>query len=229
MTTASTLIQDAMFIARILGQDEQVSSNDSELALRMLNRLMDSWSNVKAMVYSITTESFTMTAGTADYSTSLLAGGRPVVVDKIWVRLSDIDYPVDLISNQEWADITYKPVVSVPSKCYYEPSYPNGTFHFYPKPYAAFTCFVDCRRALSTAVSIGDNLTFPEGYEKAIVDTLAVYISPAFGKTPTEDMRREAKAARQVLKQTNYIPLVMDTGFGKSAGDISNAFLYKGF
>lgn len=228
MTTGAILVQDAMYQAQILGQDQTVQSGDSQLVLRMLNRMLDSWANVKDLVYVVTTESFVMTPGTGTYATSVLSGGRPVSIDSIFVRLSNVDYPVELIDIQSYNAIVYKPVSAVPAKCYYDQNWPEANFNFYPLPYAAFTCFVSHRDKLHGTIESGTDVTMPPGYEKAIVDTLAVYICGPFGKTPTADMKQQANEAKFVLKATNYDPLIMSTGFDRSYS-VNNDFPYSGF
>jgi hypothetical protein len=224
MTTVATIITDAMYAAQIIGQDQTPSSGDSQLMLRILQRMLDSWSNENQLIYADTTESFTMTAGVSAYSTTLLTDGRPVSINAMTVTLNDIYYPVDMIDVLTWNAITYKLTQSIPNQCYYDPTFPNGTFNFYPTPYAAFTCYVDARYPLSGTLTLATDLVLPEGYEAAIVANLAIKAWPSF-KTgnPSPLMMQEARDTRAVIKRTNYVPLEMETPFGNSSGDISNS------
>jgi hypothetical protein len=230
MTTVATIITDAMYAAQIIGQDQTPSSGDSQLMLRILQRMLDSWSTETQLIYADTTESFTMTAGVSAYSTSLLTSGRPVSINAMTVKLDDIYYPVDMIDILKWNAIPYKLAQSIPNQCFYEASFPNGTFNFYPVPYAAFTCYVDARYPLASALTLATNLALPEGYEAAIIAGLAIRAWPSFKKgAPSPQMLAEAKETRAVIKRNNYAPLEMVTPFGDNDGDISNGFLYKGF
>lgn len=171
-----------------------------------------------------------MTPTVATYLTSLLASGRPVSVDSIYVRLSNIDYPVEIIDQQQFQSIPYKPTPAIPTVCYYNPSYPDGEFSFYPTPYAAFECFVTTRRRLQGALTLTTDIALPDGYEKAIVDSLSEDIWTSFkGSAPVPpDVRLMARRARRVLTNVNASVLEMDTPF-QFDGDISNSFIYKGF
>lgn len=229
MTTVAVIVQDAMYAARVLGQDQTVSSGDGQLVLRRLNRMLDSWSNEKQMIFANVTESFTMTPNVGQYSTTLLASGRPIAINSMRVNLNNLDYEVDMIDQQKWNAITYKPVAAIPNSCFYDATFPNGTLNFYPQPYAAFTCYVDCQSPLSAPLLMATDLVLPEGYEAAIIAGLAVDISPSFGKQPTPAMLLEKTETRAVLKRTNYQPLEMELPFGGSNQDISNSFIYKGF
>lgn len=226
MTTGTILVQDALVQRGVIPENTAPSADQLASGLRWLNRMLDSWSNEISMLYSINTESFPLTAGTASYSTSLLANGRPVSVDFMFVRLSNIDYEVKLVDNQTFNAVTYKPTPSVPSICYYNDGFPNGTFNFYPIPYAAFTCFVDVLRVLSGPITATTDVVMPPGYEKAIVDNLAVYMN--YGLAPTQQMLNDARESRAVLKRRNYTPLIMNTGLGGSHS-VNNDFPYRGF
>jgi hypothetical protein len=230
MTAVATLVQDAAYAAQVLGQDQTISSGDAQLILRRLNRMLDSWSNEKQMVFVNDTVSFQMTAGVATYSTAMLSSGRPIAINAMTVLLSNIYYNVDMIDVLKWNQITYKITQSVPNQCYYNASYPDGQMNFYPTPYAAFTCNVDCQYPLTGTLTLATDLLLPEGYEAAIVAALAVNIWGSF-KTgvPTQAMMKEMVDTRAVLKRNNFVPMEMDTPFDQENGDISNAFLYKGF
>jgi hypothetical protein len=230
--TGAQLVTDALLQATILGVDQQLPDNMAQLALRRLNRMKDSWANVSDLIFVTGTDSFTMTPALATYSTSLLANGRPVAIDSMWVVFSNISYPVTM-RDQQWFDsITYKPTPAIPNNCYYNAGMPNGTFNFYPTPYAAFTCNVVRMDAIVGAITLTTNLAFPPGYEKALVDSLAVDVFPTFKGTKTPippDLKQAAIQAQQVLKQTNYRPLEMRTPFDGASSDLSNSFPYRGF
>lgn len=230
MTTVATLVNDAAYAAQVLGQDQTISSGDAQLILRRLNRMLDSWSNEKLMIYVNDTQSFTMTPDVNAYSTALLSGGRPVAINSMTVLLNSIYYSVDMIDILKWNDISYKITQAIPNQCYYNASFPDGMMYFYPTPYAAFTCNVDCQNVLSSPLLLSTNLTLPPGYEAAIVAGLAYDIWSSFKSgDPTPAMRDDMIRTRAVLKRNNFVPLEMDTPFAQDTGDISNAFLYKGF
>ena len=228
MTTVATLITDAAYAAGVLGQDQTLSSGDSQLFLRVLQRMLDSWSNEKQMIFLNDVESFTMTAGTQAYSTALLTNGRPVAITSLRLSLSGIDYPCEPMDQNQWNDIAVKSVSSIPQRYYYDDGYPQATMFFYPVPYANFTVNMYCQRQLQGNLNMTDTLLMPLGYEQAIVDGLAVAVLPFFGKQATPQQVAQMKQSRAVLKRTNYQPLEVSTPFD-DVGDISNAFPYRGF
>lgn len=230
--TGAQLVTDALLQATVLGVDQQLPDNMAQLALRRFNRMIGSWGNVQDLIFATTTDSFTMSPTVSAYSTVLLANGRPASIDSIWVILSNISYPVTM-RDQQWFDsITFKPTPAIPNNCYYNAGFPNGTFNFYPTPFAAFTCNVVRNDPLVGAVTLTTNITLPQGYEKAFVDSLAVDLFPTFkgSKIPIPaDLKAAASEAQRVLKLTNYKPLEMRTPFDGSSSDLSNSFPYRGF
>ena len=225
----ATLVSDALYQNGALGQGDVLSDADAQLALRRLNRMLDSWGNENQMVYALVEETFTMTAALGQYSTSLLASGRPIEIMSMFVRLSNIDWDIEFIDYQTWGAIAYKPVTSVPQYCYVDTDFPNMTMNFYPTPYAGFTCFVTSRYALTaTPVTLTTNLALPPGYDKAVVDCLAVDCAPSFGRQVTPEMQAAAREAKAWLKRTNYIPLTMVTGL-EARHDPSNGMIYQGW
>lgn len=230
MTQVITLIQDALYGSTIKGLDEVISDGDATLCLRRLQRMLDSWGNNTLMQYETVQDSFLMSPTVPTYLTSLLSAGRPITLDSIWVRLNNIDYDVTLIDQQRYDAIPYKPTPAIPNHCFYNASFPDGQFNFYPTPYAAFQCFVVGRYALTGPLALTTDVVLPPGYEKAIVDSLSEDVWTSFkGSAPVPpDVRQMAKTARNLLHVNNFEPLEMDTQFDK-ASDISNAFIYKGF
>lgn len=227
--TGQDVVRDAMTQARILGSDIDPSAEDSALVLRRLNRMLDSWANESLMIYNLSEQSFTMTPAQASFSTSLLSGGRPVEITSIFVRLSNIDYSVDLVDYETYSTIPYKPTPGVPAWCYVDTGFPHMTLYFYPTPYAAFTCFLGCRYPLTSApVTLATSLSLPPGYEKTIVDNLAVDIGPSFGKQPDPMAIKAASEAKAYLKRINFKPDEMSVGW-RDIKPSPDAFIYRGF
>lgn len=229
MTAVATLVQDAAYAAQILGADQTLSSGDAQLILRRLNRMLDSWSNERQMIFATQTDTFLMSPGVGSYSTALMTAGRPISIQSMKVTFQNLDYPVNFIDQQQWNSITVKNIDAIPTNCFYDPTFPNGTMNFYPRPYAQFLCSVDTQRVLSAPVVMATDLALPEGYEAAIVAGLAVDIWPSFkGKQPVpRDLKEDKTQTRAVLKRTNYVPLEMSTPFGYDpVSGATNGFPY---
>lgn len=228
--TGLQLVTDAMYASGALGADESITAAESQLCLRRLNRLMSSWSNFRSRCYEIQTDSFTMTPNVSAYSSALLTVmGRPVDIDSMYVRLDNIDWLVEMISAADWASIVYKPVPSIPNQCYLDTGFPNATLNFYPVPYAAFTCFVNATRALPDTIALATSVALPPGYERALVDSLAVDICPSFGRQPDAALVMSARQATEALARINLVVPEMTTPLDRGQPDPSNGFVFRGF
>lgn len=211
MTAVSTLVYDAMYAARVLGQDATPTSGDVQLVLRRLNRMLDSWSNEKQMIFLQNSETFTTVAGQQAYSTAVLSGGRPISINSMRVSVGTVDFPLEQIDQLKWNGIPVKTVTSIPAQFYYDQGYPNASIFFYPVPYAALTVTAYMQRPLGGAgLALTDTVAMPQGYEAAIVAGLAADIWPSFkqGDLP-KALIAERTQTRGVLKRTNYSPMEM--------------------
>ena len=210
MTTALDIVTDAAFAAGVQGQDEGISNSDAQLILRRLGRLLDSWSNDNQLVYDVYIDTLSLLTGTTSYLTSLLANGRPVSINSIYTRQNTTDLPVDLVSNQTYGDLPYKAGTGIPFACYYNSGVPDGTLNFYPTPSLNLTAYVSCLRNLRpAAMTLASVLAYPPGYERMLVDQLAVDICPSFGLEASQTLLFSAKQSKGLLQRANYIPLEM--------------------
>ena len=226
--TGATIVQDTLIELGVIDANGTVATADSDYCLRKLNRLVDGWATQNLMIYGLQEDSFTMTAGTAAYSSTLLASGRPVSINSMFVRLSNIDYPVDVIDVQTYDDIAYKLTQAIPNQCYVRWSYPNLIMTFYPVPNASYTCFVESVTPLnSSTILAATSLALPQGYERALVQTLVVECAPAYGVQLSPASVKSAMDAVADLKRLNYEPLRMKTDFDQEYDP--SGFIYKGF
>lgn len=202
MTTASDLLNDALLLAGV-GSVEQTQDNPSfQQALRVANRLMDSWSNEYQLTFNTILDSFAMIPAQVSYSTSLLSS-RPLKIKNCYLRISSIDYPVMLIEQSEYADISFKSQSSLPAKMYYNPDFPNGTMYFFPAPSAAYQAFVSYYPALMNFTDATTAVTLPKGFERMIVANLAVELAPYFGREVQASVGVMAIESKASVKRTN--------------------------
>lgn len=228
MSTVPDLLNAAAAKFGLYSQDRALDPSATTLMLSGLQQLLDSLANWQGWAYQITSESLPLVGGVADYSSTLLAAGRPLKVENATVVLSSVTYALAIYPYDRYSDISYKPVSSIPTAMYPEMGFPNATFHFWPIPFGPMTALLDCRRPVTGTLTLGTTLSLPPGYERAIVHTLAVEMAPSFGSETspaTQDIARKSLAA---LKRTNYQPPIMDTGLDATTPP-ADAFIYKGF
>lgn len=203
MTTARDLVEDAAAEIGELATDTPLSSADAERILRRLNRMLDSWSNERLMVYELFDETFSTSAGVASYSSSLLASGRPVKVDGVTVRVSNVDYPQTIVSAADYDAIGNKTAGGIPDRVYPQMGYPNATFYFFPVPSGVYTVTVSAYRRLQNGLTLSTTIALPPGYEEAIVSNLAMLIAPMFGTKVSEETALSARESKARIKRVN--------------------------
>jgi hypothetical protein len=112
----------------------------------------------------------------------------------------------------------------------YQPSYPYGTLLVYPNPQTAGQVFLFTDLILSDFTSLTQAVSLPQGYARAIKKLLALELAPEYGKQPTMELMRQAKEARDFIKNLNAAPVkkmrydsAIVAGDGKDAG-----WIYRG-
>ena len=212
MATVRDLINDALQTNGTLGQGETLSDDDVNTALRALQRMLGTWANQNLLLYQTAQGTMALTPGTVSYSSALLSTGRPVSVDSAFLRMSGVDYPLDLVDNQTYNEQQYKSNTGLPFMLYVDAGWPDTTFTFFPAPSAAYTAYVSGRYALIAGAITKDTVvSLPLGYEAALVDNLAVKTASLFGRQVDGVLMKSAVDAIAWLKRTNQVSLVMET------------------
>ena len=226
MATGLEIVQDSLYACGAYGVGDPLSDADAQLVLRRFNRMIESWANDGLTLFDLVADTLTMVAGTASYSTTSLASTlRPASIDSCYVTLSGIDYPVRLIDNQTYQDFRYKAATGTPEAMYPNANATDWTMSFYPTPNAAYVATVVVRRLLATTrITLASTFTGPPGYEKAMVDNLAVDIGPSFGRPADQITVRAAQNSLSAIKAANYIPLEMYSPFVGRRGNWSDIF-----
>lgn len=230
MTTALTLITDAMAQANLTEAGQSLPAEEAQIGLRALNRLMGKWSQMRLLIPALTTYSVTLT-GAASYTigpSGAVVGLRPIKV--LGVTATDAngtDYPVDIRTQEQWNAIPLKTVDGgPPSEVWFQPTLTNGTLWVYPRS-DGYTLKVDAQALVASFASLSTDLTLPEGYEAAIIPSLADELCSTYGvQTPGDVLRRAAGAVR-ALKRTNSEPIRADhdlAGIGRNSYIIERGY-----
>ena len=217
--TGRDLVAAALSRAGVLVQGEALTADDLTVALASLNQMLDEWSLERLMIYGTYVDTLTMTPNVAAYSSSQLASGqrpaaKPLAINVRYpgVAAQTIDWPVEIIGEKVYQDLTLKATPGIPSRCWVNPTEPHMAFTFWPVPYAAFTARFSVWGYLGGGViTLDTSLTLPPGYQGLIVDNLAVRVCTDFGKEINP--RIEASALRLVakVKRSNTEPREMKT------------------
>ena len=208
--SAQTIITEAMKIARIFDPNETPDNAEMEYCRGRLNLMLDLWSNEGLMIYARTEDTLTLTVGTGDYTIgagSDISTVRPVRVDQAYLRDSSgslaVDYPLDVINQQEYNGIPVKGVTALPRRLYYFPNVPSGTVYFDHLPDRAYVLHLFSQKPFGGFADLTTEYDFPPGYQAAMSTNLGLRLSNDYEKAINQFMVDEAERALSGIKRVN--------------------------
>lgn len=230
MSTAYTIITDALKEIGVLAEGETPSGTMADDAFRALNRLTEKMSNDQSFAFYASTETRPLT-GEASFTvgpTGDVITNRPIRIDTATVDRNGITYPVAVVDNQKWDSIIYKGAAGANTTAiYYEARYPNGIVHVWP---IATGCTLNMRvlNSVVTFANQGTTLSMPPGYEEYLIKALAVNIHPQYPASILNP--RTVLAAKDALRYlqdiNNVVPtMTIDSNLVNRHGGSLAAFL----
>jgi hypothetical protein len=213
MATAIELITRSLRLIQSYGTGETVDADDSTDALVTLNAMLDEWANEHLMLNVSTLNSIALSA-LASYTlgpTGSTVTTRPVSVDAgSFVNYSGVDYPLQIITLDQYNEIPVKTLSGLPQFLYFSPGYPDATVTLYPVPTAGMTLKLYSWKPLANIVGLTDDMILPPGYANAIVWNLAEQLANEYGKDIHISIHTRAANTKRKLKRTNYTPILLD-------------------
>lgn len=211
-TTAAVIISDALKEILVIGEGESPSATMLSDGLRMLNRLLDTFSNNPNWAYFASMEQKALTGQQSITigPTGDIATTRPIKIETAVVDRNGISYPVKVIDNEQYDILTYKALAGANTQAiYYEATYPNGTLYLYP---VASGCTLKMRvlNSVKQFATTAVQIDLPEGYEDAIMLRLAVRMAPSYGKTISNETKQAARNAMKAVTATNEVVPTME-------------------
>lgn len=228
------MFTDALRLLGIMGAGESApTAEDTEVCRRALNRMMGQWNTRKRYAYYIRQQSFEFVNSQASYAIGtaandadfvVSAGGRPNKIESANLVMTNSDPVVQMplrIINFDQYDAIQIPALSseFPNTLYYQPTFPNGTLWFWPA-YPSETTF-EVNLAWWNqflTVALGEesvDVPLPDGYEDAIVLSLAERLYPMFPKrSDIAEIKMQAGNARGNIQSLNVPPPVISSTDG---------------
>ncbi len=223
MATAQTIIDRALRLIGAIASGESPTTAESNDGLTALNAMVASWQTEKLNVYSFVDTAFTLVATDASYTVgpagNFALTPRPPKIENVYVRASDIDYPVELIDKDKWISIPDKTSDSdIPIYAYYEPTLPTGTLQLWPVPNTAYSLHIVTWTSLAELASLATTITLPQGYERALAYNLAIEVAPEYEKQPAPSVVSIAMESKAAIKRVNNRPMLMNSELGYIVG-----------
>jgi len=227
------LAEEALSELGVLAAGEAAPAGDADLALRKFNALVDQWAAERLMIYTTTRTTWTLVSGTQEYTVG--SGGdvniaRPVYVEGVgYIDTSaspDVEYPLaGPLTDDEWEAIRIKALTStLPTKAYYNPTFPLATLSLWPIPTSTvLEGVIYAPAAVAEIAAITTVVSLPPGYRRMIIKNLALDLAPSFGVEPGRELVLAAMHSLSVVKRRNFPVKVLEfehTGQGGRPYDI---------
>lgn len=236
----ASIILDSLRELGIYQPGQALSAADGDFGLTRLNQLFDNWNAQKEAVWVEEFKTFTFVPNQQDYTIGpsgadfTVANNRPVDIDGGNVLLNNVSpvvsNPLNVRDYQWWLNLTVRAVTTTfPTDVYYEPGWPNGTLHFWPKPTAAYGLELVMRNTLAT-VTITQSVTMPPGYQNAIMLTLAEDIAAAYtgAEAPAPTVKKAQQARARIYRNNDFTPRITTQDAGMPSTDRNrSAFNYR--
>ncbi len=200
--TIADLLAEALEELGVLAPGESPSDEDSETALRRLNRLLDAWNADHRAIYVNTPATYVLTPSLQPHTigssgATFTVTSRPVSIEAANIVVDGIRHtPLKLRDESWWMGLSDPTLTGeIPSDLNYRESWPNGALYLWPVPTSAHTLEL-LTRGLLSAVAMSDTFTMPPGYHEAVVLTLAEKLAVPFERQVSPDLRQDARTAR---------------------------------
>ena len=198
MTTALSIIKQAMKKINVLGRGQALQDDEAQDGLTALNNLLGSWSVEGGLVFTESKDTFPLT-GAVSYSIGTGADfnmDKPYDITACYVRQGTTDYPLNMIDEVQYSEISTKATGGLPSMYYYDNNFPTANIYFYTVPDSSYTATIYSVKPLEKFTSLTDDISLPNGYERALVLNLAIEIAPNFEKEPSITVSKLALEAK---------------------------------
>lgn len=218
MSTWRDLIKGSLRLIGAIAPAENLSADEQADAFKTLKAMLDSWSTEKLIASVITREELALIGSQASYTMG--DGGdfdtvRPLRIENAAVLLNGTEIPVDILNADQWAAISQKDVQSsIPTKLYAEGTSPLETINLWPLPTGVATLVLYSWKPLSELAAVGDEITLPPGYERAIKYNLALELAPEYSREPSALVMNTAMEAKANIKRMNIKPSFLSTDVG---------------
>lgn len=118
--------------------------------------------------------------------------------------ISQVDYPLQPISMDQWSAIGLKSQPGPwPKVVYYDGSYPLGTMYFFPQPSQGGELHLWTDNLFSEYLSLTTPVDLPQGYERFLKIALALELAPEYNKTPSPLLMQQYEQAKLAVKNLN--------------------------
>lgn len=207
-TSAYDIITRSMRLIGVLSTRDTPDAQDAHDSFNSLNMMLEQWSIEDLMCYQFENNIFNTTISQASYTIGNTGSpnwtaSRPNEITSAFVRVGQIDYPLQIASNEEYYGVSMKALESVPRMLYYQPEYPLGKVFLYPVPQIVYPIGITATKQFTAFAGLTTAVSLPPGYLKALIWNLAIELAPEYGKEVNGVVAKRAIDAKALIKSKN--------------------------
>lgn len=206
-TTAYDLIKASMRLVGITSPGETPTADEANDALDMLNDIIEEMSTQNLFVYGAANETFPTVAGQSVYTIGPAGNWnttRPVRIADAYCTVQGIDYPIQMIGQIQFDDISLKTQQQqIIEQLLYINDYPLGRITLWPVPSAVVSIVLSTDRVLTQIASTATAISLPPAYVLYLKHALAILLCPEYGQSPSDVIVRTAMTSKAALKRAN--------------------------
>jgi hypothetical protein len=217
MATVLEVITAALVTVKAMAVGETPGADMTTDALDKFNDVLEVLSIQNLAVYASVDAVVPLVANQAAYLVGPGGvGQRPLgmnAIDSVRVTFGDgVDYPVDLVPQDEYDSLAVKQSTGVPEWAAYDNGYPNATLQLFPVPYQAGTLTLSQRKQFTAASTLYDTFDMPPGYRRLIRLMLAWELRtdyPGLGAQELQNLKDDVAGALGSVKRANIEPVLL--------------------
>lgn len=188
-----------------------------EQGFNSLNGMLGAWGRKRLIIRGIVSESFPLVVAQSVYTIGV--GGNfdtswPFQILDAYIRDNNgIDYPVNIITREQYNSISVKTVDGRPEYLYYDPQYPTGVIRLYYVPDATDTLFIDSQKVITSFSDVDSSITLPPEYEEALEYNLSLRLAPKTNNPVPPEVAMLASSSFGVINTQPVDPAKFDGAF----------------
>ena len=210
MSTVLDLVTAALKNLGVISGTETPSADAAEDGFDTLNRMIDSWNSEPLNIYTISSAIYDLTPGQLLYTIGPTATDfittRPQSIENANIILNynvpPVRVPLQLLDDDQWASIKLQSVPNtIPQMLYNDGSFPNSNLYLWGQATAGLQLELYTWSLLTGFEALTDDVSFPPGYEEAILYNLAVRLAPMFGSPAAAALPQVSQLAQSAKKR----------------------------
>ena len=209
--TTGQVIDGALRKIRVLPSGGTATTNQFSDALQALNIMAQAWRPKGLKSWSRNSQTVTLVADQASYTIG--PGGnvdipRPIRVADGYVTTSDSqDVPLNIISKEEYYELSSKAAEGVPNQLYIDAQAPLMVVYTWPIiGVTGYTMTLDLLKKTQDFSVTGNTPDYPSEWFEALVYNLAIRLGPEFGKTVSQEVKEVAGSSLLIAESADFQP-----------------------